>query len=97
MARNWLARGGLTSKALPPFWFVGLHETLAGSVVDTLPRTPARHVRLCRTGESTRLGCGAGPNARRGGTNAPICIAACGRSITSWRGWRLRRWSSSAS
>jgi hypothetical protein len=37
---NWLARGGLTSKALPPFWFVGLHEALAGSVIDTLPRTP---------------------------------------------------------
>jgi hypothetical protein len=39
VAPNWLARGGLTSKALPPFWFVGLHETLVGSVVDTLPRT----------------------------------------------------------
>jgi hypothetical protein len=37
--RKWLAQGGLTSKALPPLWFVGLHETLAGSVVDTLPRT----------------------------------------------------------
>jgi hypothetical protein len=39
VAPNWLARGGLTSKALPPLWFVGLHETLAGSVIDTLPRT----------------------------------------------------------
>jgi hypothetical protein len=37
--RNWLAEGGLKSKALPPLWFVGLHETLAGSVIDTLPRT----------------------------------------------------------
>jgi hypothetical protein len=26
------------AKALPPLWFVGLHETLAGSVIDTLPR-----------------------------------------------------------
>jgi hypothetical protein len=39
VARNWLARGSLTSKAFPPLWFVGLHETLAGSVIDTLPRT----------------------------------------------------------
>jgi hypothetical protein len=39
VARNWLARGGLMTKALPPLWFVGLHETLAGSVVDALPRT----------------------------------------------------------
>lgn len=35
------------SKALPPFWFVGLHEALAGSVVDTLPRTrPPRFLNL---------------------------------------------------
>ncbi len=39
VARNWLAQGGLRAKALPPLWFVGLHETLAGSVVDSLPRT----------------------------------------------------------
>ena len=33
------------AKALPPLWFVGLHETLAGSVIDTLPRTrPPRSV-----------------------------------------------------
>jgi hypothetical protein len=37
--RNWLAQGGVKSKALPPLWFVGLHETLAGSVIDRLPRT----------------------------------------------------------
>ena len=45
VARNWLARGGLMTRALPPLWFVGLHETLAGSVVDTLPRTrPERYL-----------------------------------------------------
>jgi hypothetical protein len=38
-ARNWLAQGGLMAKVLPPLWFVGLHETLAGSVIDSLPRT----------------------------------------------------------
>ena len=27
------------AKALPPLWFVGLHEMLAGWVFDTLPRT----------------------------------------------------------
>ena len=50
MARNWLARGGLTAKALPPLWFVGLHETLAGSVIDALPRTqPERRRRHWQT------------------------------------------------
>jgi hypothetical protein len=39
VARNWMARGGLTARTLPPLWFVGLNETLAGSVIDALPRT----------------------------------------------------------
>ena len=43
-ARNWMARGGLMAKALPPLWFVGLNETLAGSVVDSLPRTRERYL-----------------------------------------------------
>ena len=34
------------AKALPPLWFVGLHETLAGSVIDTLPRTPPAALRI---------------------------------------------------
>ena len=39
VAQVWLARGGVTAKALPSLWFVGLHEVLAGSVIDDLPRT----------------------------------------------------------
>src|SRR5580765_4799585 len=39
VARRWLADGGVAAKALPPLWFVGLHESLAGSVLDDLPRT----------------------------------------------------------
>jgi hypothetical protein len=39
VARNSMARGGLTARVLPPLWFVGLNETLAGSVIDALPRT----------------------------------------------------------
>ena len=37
VARTRLVRGGLMAKALPPLWFVGLHETLTGSVLDRLP------------------------------------------------------------
>jgi hypothetical protein len=45
VAGKWLARDGLMTKILPPLWFVGLHETLAGSVVDALPRTrPERYL-----------------------------------------------------
>ncbi len=39
VARGWLARGGTAAKALPSLWFIGLHEVLAGSVIDGLPRT----------------------------------------------------------
>jgi hypothetical protein len=39
MARHWLTQGVVTAKVLPPLWFVGLHEILAGSVIDTVPRT----------------------------------------------------------
>ena len=34
-----LAQGSPVYRALPVVWFIGLHETLAGSIVDRLPRT----------------------------------------------------------
>jgi hypothetical protein len=37
----------MTAKALPSLWFVGLHEVLAGSVIDNLPRTrPEPYLRV---------------------------------------------------
>jgi hypothetical protein len=39
VARTWLVRSDLTARSLAPLWFVGLHETMAGSVFDRLPRT----------------------------------------------------------
>jgi hypothetical protein len=44
VARNLVAQGSLTSKAVPPLWFVGLHETLAGSVVDRIQRTSEERI-----------------------------------------------------
>jgi hypothetical protein len=38
VARSWLSGGRVSPFAVPPLWFVGLHETLAGSVIDGLPR-----------------------------------------------------------
>jgi hypothetical protein len=37
--RIWLVRHAATARSLPPIWFVGLHETMAGTVIDRLPRT----------------------------------------------------------
>src|SRR5205085_2465579 len=41
-----LAPGGARSKVLPPLWFVGLNEAMAGSVIDALPRTRAELLRF---------------------------------------------------
>lgn len=55
VARTWLAPERPARAALPPLWFVGWHETLAGSVIDVLPRTtPARYL-VNAEREATRL------------------------------------------
>ncbi len=38
VARSWMTDGRVSPFAVPPLWFVGLHETLAGRVIDGLPR-----------------------------------------------------------
>jgi hypothetical protein len=38
VARRWMTSGRVTPFAVPPLWFVGLHETLAGRAIDGLPR-----------------------------------------------------------
>jgi hypothetical protein len=55
VARTWLAPEGIAKKALPPLWFVGLHETMAGSVIDSLPRTTPGRFYLGDERAATRL------------------------------------------
>jgi hypothetical protein len=55
VARHGLAQGGLIAKSLPPLWFVGLHETLAGSVIDTLPRARSPRYLAVANGDATDL------------------------------------------
>ena len=55
VARTWLAPDTITTKALPPFWFVGLHETMAGWVIDGLPRTRPGPLYLGDERAATRL------------------------------------------
>ena len=38
VALRWMTHTHVSAVAVPPLWFVGLHETLAGSVIDGLPR-----------------------------------------------------------
>ncbi len=37
VARRWMTGGRVSPFAVPPLWFVGLHETLAGRAIDGLP------------------------------------------------------------
>jgi hypothetical protein len=55
VARTWLAPDTIATKALPSFWFVGLHETMAGSVIDGLPRTRPGRLYLGDEQAATRL------------------------------------------
>jgi hypothetical protein len=38
VAQRWLAVGDGAARAIPVFWFLGLHEAMAGAVFDNLPR-----------------------------------------------------------
>jgi hypothetical protein len=40
--QRWLANESLMEAVLPPLWFVGLNESMAGAVVDSLPHTEPR-------------------------------------------------------
>src|SRR5581483_1512144 len=51
VAMRWMTHSRVPAAAVPPLWFVGLHEVLAGDVIDGLPRTalPRRYVAPERT------------------------------------------------
>lgn len=40
VARLWLTSARPSPYAIPPLWFLGLHETFAGKLIDGLPRGP---------------------------------------------------------
>jgi hypothetical protein len=38
LSEKWLSPASSASRTLPPVWFVGLHEWIAGGLIDQLPR-----------------------------------------------------------
>ena len=52
---TWLAPPTRTIYAVPPLWFLGLHETLAGQVIDGLPRGDLRGPLLAADRTSTQM------------------------------------------
>ena len=55
VARSWLASRTLTPYAVPPLWFIGLHEMIAGNTIDGVPRRPLRGRLLVAENEATLL------------------------------------------
>jgi hypothetical protein len=55
VAGTWLVRSDLAARSLAPLWFVGLHETMAGSVIDRLPRTKPAIYLVAAERDATRL------------------------------------------
>lgn len=47
VALRWMTHSRVSAVAVPPLWFVGLHEVMAGGVIDGLPRAapPRRFAR----------------------------------------------------
>jgi hypothetical protein len=53
--RTWLVRHPATAQSLPPVWFIGLHETMAGAVIDRLPRTKPAFYLVAMERDATSL------------------------------------------
>ena len=91
VAHKWLAPNGSSAKALPPLWFVGLHETLAGSVIDRLPRVrPARPL-VERERNATALYRGLWPVYRQLSRWALMAMAAVTIVTILASAWNSRR------
>lgn len=90
-ARRWIAPDRLARSVLPPVWFVGLHETLAGAVIDDLPRTrPARFL-VVRERSATALYRSLWPVYRRLGRLAVEALAVVILLTMSACAWNSRR------
>jgi hypothetical protein len=91
VASTWLAPDTIAAKVLPPFWFVGLHETMAGSVVDNLPRTRPGRLYLGDEREATRLYRSLWPLYRKLGRLALMALAIVGLVTIAAAAWNSRR------
>jgi hypothetical protein len=91
VAQTWIARGGLASYVLPPLWFVGLHETLAGSVIDSLPRTRPAGFLVAAERSATELYRGLWPTYRQLGRVAAGALAVVVILTIALCAWNARR------
>jgi hypothetical protein len=91
IAARWRTREKLAARAAPPSWFVGLHETVAGSVIDSLPRaTPERYL-IRQERDATALYRGLWPLYRELATTAVTALSIIAITTTAACLWNTRR------
>jgi hypothetical protein len=91
MASTWIARDDLVTTSLPPLWFVGLHETLAGSVIDRLPRTRPMPWQAAEERNATSLYRTSWPQYHRLGQVAITSLAVVTLLAVAACAWNSRR------
>jgi hypothetical protein len=90
VASQWF-EGGRVRQAVPQVWFVGLHETLAGRVIDDLPRTEPRRFLVAPERDATNLYRSLWPLYRRLGRVAVQALAAVMLITIAACAWNSRR------
>lgn len=93
VAGSWLASGQMTPFAFPPLWFLGLHEMVAGQVLDGLPRnTDVVEWLVAAENEATAVYRGFGPLFRDLGgvaAGAFALVVVVSAAAVRWNGRRL--------
>jgi len=92
MASTWIAPNRIAANALPPLWFVGLHETLAGSVLDRLPRTKPPRYLAAQERDATTLYRSLWPRYRelgRWASEALVIVTVLAIGACAWNNRRL--------
>jgi hypothetical protein len=91
VADGWLSGSRVSPLAVPPLWFVGLHETLAGSVIDGLPRTTPARMFIVSESQATALYRSLWPVYHELALMAVVSLIAVGMVTAAACLWNSRR------
>jgi len=89
--RRSVAHDGLVTRLFPPAWFVGLHETLAGSVIDSLPRRRPQQFLAVPERDATALYRSLWPLYHQLAVFAIVALAAAAVMAIAAYAWNNRR------
>jgi len=91
VASRWFEGGRRVRQAVPQVWFVGLHETIAGRIIDDLPRTQPQRFLVVPERNATNLYRSLRPLYRWLGRVATEALAAVMLITIASCAWNSRR------